>query len=371
MGRDTYAALADLPVRIGDWSISIQQRRTSGGSDRTTSVISIAGDGAVGRGEDVTYEPGLHEQLAADPPDLSLDGEYTLRSASAQLEEVALFPAGPPERAGFQQYRRWGFESACLDLALQQAGTDLAGVLDRERTPVRFLVSTGLGNPPSADPIEEWLAIDPSLEFKIDLTQRPTPDVLDRIVETGAIAAIDLKAHYAGLQKDVSADGETPSWIGDPAPDPDFYEAVLEAFPDTVIEDPAVTEATRQLLEPASDRIAWDAPVHSVAEFDDVPLDVGRCNVKPSRFGTIQHLCEFVDYARDRGIDLYGGGQFELSVGRGHLHDLASLWYPDGPNDVAPRAYNAPEPRAGLPSSPLEVPEPSPGFGWPAPDESL
>jgi hypothetical protein len=334
-------------------------------------VISLTSDGGVGRGEDVTYDAEYHEAWVADPPRLGLEGEQTLRSASAQLDEVELFPAGPPERTEFEHYRRWGFESALLDLALTQAGTGLASVLDRDPKPVRFLVSTGLGDPPSADPIEQWLAIDPDIEFKIDLTQRPAPDVLDRLVETGAIVAIDLKAHYAGLPAGVDDEGETPSWIGDPAPDPDFYEAVLEAFPETVIEDPAVTEATRPVLEPASDRIAWDAPVHSIAEFDDQPLDVGRCNVKPSRFGTLEQVCDFIDYARGQGIDLYGGGQFELSVGRGQLHELASLWYPDGPNDVAPRAYNEPGPRAGLPSSPLDVPEPSPGFGWPAADESL
>jgi hypothetical protein len=121
VGRDTYAALADLPVRIEDWSISIRERRTSGGRDRKTSVISLTGDGAVGRGEDVTYDAEYPEAWVADPPRLGLGGEQTLRSASAQLDEVELFPAGPPERTEFEHYRRWGFKSALLDLALTQA----------------------------------------------------------------------------------------------------------------------------------------------------------------------------------------------------------------------------------------------------------
>jgi len=54
---------------------------------------------------------------------------------------------------------------------------------------------------------------------------------------------------------------------------------------------------------------------------------------------------------------MYGGGQFELGPGRRQLQVLASLFYPDGPNDIAPSEYNEGEPRAGLPSSPLPAPE--------------
>jgi hypothetical protein len=51
---------------------------------------------------------------------------------------------------------------------------------------------------------------------------------------------------------------------------------------------------------------------------------------------------------------MYGGGQFELGPGRGQIQYLASLFHPDGSNDVAPGGYNEVEPRAGLPESPLE-----------------
>ena len=33
---------------------------------------------------------------------------------------------------------------------------------------------------------------------------------------------------------------------------------------------------------------------------------------------------------------MYGGGQFELGHGREQIQRLASLFYADGPNDVAP-----------------------------------
>ncbi|MBV8598815.1 MAG: hypothetical protein JO017_08340, partial [Actinobacteria bacterium] len=72
-------------------------------------------------------------------------------------------------------------------------------------------------------------------------------------------------------------------------------------------------------------------------------------------------LFEFYDQAEKRGLRLYGGGQFELGPGRGQIQLLASLFSPDGPNDVAPGEYNG-APVPGLETSPLEPrPEPT-GF---------
>lgn len=358
----TYDRLADLSVRVDDWSLDPRERETAGGTDRRTTVFTLEGEGHVGRGEDVTYDAALHDSLVDHPPALDLAGERTLADASAALEAVDLFPAGAPARETFRHYRRWGVESALLDLALKQAGTDLGRVLDRQPEPVRFCVSTGLGDPASVEPVTRWLAVDPALEFKVDVTRPLRADVLEELVGTGSVRVVDLKAQYAD---EIEYDGdETPSWIGEPDPDPAFYRELLQAFPQAVFEDPAVTDATRPVLEPAADRLSWDAPVHSTAEFDTQPLAVGWCNVKPSRFGTLDRLFDFLDFSRDAGLRLYGGGQFELSVGRGQLHELAALFYPDGPNDIAPRAYNDPEPRPGLPTSPLPVPDPEPGFGW-------
>ena len=62
---------------------------------------------------------------------------------------------------------------------------------------------------------------------------------------------------------------------------------------------------------------------------------------------------EFYDHCEARGIEIYGGGQFELGPGRGQIQHLASLFHPDAPNDVAPKEYNDGGPRPGLPQSPL------------------
>ena len=76
-------------------------------------------------------------------------------------------------------------------------------------------------------------------------------------------------------------------------------------------------------------------------------MEPGWLNIKPSRFGTTERLLECIEHCAADGIQMYGGGQFELGVGRRHIQVLASLFYPDGPNDVAPREYNMGDPRPG------------------------
>ena len=51
----------------------------------------------------------------------------------------------------------------------------------------------------------------------------------------------------------------------------------------------------------------------------------------------------------------YGGGQYELGVGRGQIQYLAALFHPDAPNDIAPAGYDALDPEPGLPPSPARA----------------
>ena len=150
----------------------------------------------------------------------------------------------------------------------------------------------------------------------------------------------------------------------DNPPDPGLYRRVIEAFPDAWIEDPGITDETRSVLEPHQDRLTWDAPIHSIADIEALPYPPRMVNVKPSRFGGVQALADAYDYLDERGIGAYGGGQFELGPGRGHIQYLAALFHPDTPNDVAPSGYNLEDPPAGLPTSPLEPRAAASGFRW-------
>ena len=163
------------------------------------------------------------------------------------------------------------------------------------------------------------------------------------------VRVLDLKGQYHGT-------------VVDQPPDPRLYSSVVQFFPEAIIEDPALTDDTREALHGAEGRLSWDAPIHSVADVEGLSFSPRTLNVKPSRFGFLRELFEFYDYCAAREIGLYGGGMFELGPGRGQIQHLASLFNADAPNDVAPGGYNEREPRPGLPSSPLPAASNEPGF---------
>jgi len=347
-----YDRVADLSLTVEGYELDRRERETSSDFTRATTTVGLRGAGHEGRGEDVTYDTPDHDALAAGF-DADLAGEYTLDSFSAMLDDVDLWPE-PPQREPSRHYRRWAFESAALDLALRQAGTDLGAALERTSDPVRFVVSTRLSEGPDGRPsperVQGWLDADPEMEFKLD----PTPDWDDAVVETlaatDAVRVVDLKGLYEGTEVDTPAD-------------PDFYRRIVEGFPDAVIEDPRLTDDTRPVFEGHEDRLSWDYPITGVESVEALPVDPEWLNCKPSRFGTVESLFDFIDYCEREGISLYGGGQFELGVGRDHVQALASLCYPDGPNDVAPGGYNDPGVSTDLPTSPLSPPADPAGIG--------
>jgi O-succinylbenzoate synthase len=139
---------------------------------------------------------------------------------------------------------------------------------------------------------------------------------------------------------------------------------VFEALPGAWIEDPAVDDHTVELVDRNRDRITWDEPIHSVADIEALPWRPRLLNLKPARFGSVRLLFETYDYCAAHGIGAYGGGMFEQGPGRGQLQYLASLFHPDGPNDLAPVDYNLQGDARDLPRSPLP-PEPhQTGFRW-------
>ena len=107
-----------------------------------------------------------------------------------------------------------------------------------------------------------------------------------------------------------------------------------------------------RLLEPHRDRVTWDANIHSIADIEGLPFAPRMVNLKPSRLGGIKPLFDAYDYTAERGIGAYGGGQFELGVGRGQIHvprvDLPSRYaqrhVPGGLSRDGPAARPADEP---------------------------
>jgi hypothetical protein len=346
----TYERVADLPLKIDDYALEGLSRTVSSGFERFTTVIRLRGGGEEGLGEDVTYEGALQLAQQELGPVLPLAGDWTFDSFARHLGEIDLFPAGPPDREVYRNYRRWGFESAALDLALRQAGASLADAVGRELEPVRFVVSSRMGEPPTIRPVTSRLARYPSLRFKLDATPDWDQELIDGLIETGAVDSIDFKGTYKGTVVD------TPT-------DADFYRRIAEAFPDAWLEDPDLErDDAREALRPFEDRITWDAPIHSVDDILAAPVLPRTVNLKPSRFGSVKALFEGYDFCEQRGMGAYGGGQYELGPGRGQIQYLAALFHADAPNDIAPSGYDAIDPEPGLPESPL-TPDPEPtGF---------
>ncbi len=342
--------LADLPVRIEGYALERLERDVSSAFTRVSTLLRLHGDGHEGAGEDVTYDAVDHEVQRAAGAILPLAGEWTLGTFCDHVEALELWPE-PPQREPSRLYRVWGYESAALDLALRQAGTTLHAALGREPRPVRFVVSLRLGEPSTIAPVARRLERYPSLRFKLDPTTDWSPDLIAELVATGAVDSVDFKGLYVG------------SIVDQPA-DPVLYERVVEALPEAWIEDPKLTEKTDAILRAHRDRITWDANIHGVADIEGLPFPPRMVNIKPSRLGPLRELFAAYAYCEARGIGMYGGGQFELGPGRGHIQYLASLFHPDTPNDVAPGGYNAPDVPAGLPDSPLAVQAHDTGFRW-------
>jgi hypothetical protein len=314
-----WDAVRELPLHVDGYYLEPLEREVAREFVLRRTVVVLHGRGEEGRGEEVDYDPRVQEVFQADEGKLPFVGEHT-------LESFSLLQAGQTE------YRRWAFESAALDLALRQAGLSLGEAIGRRPKPLRFVVSTRTASVPG------WLGLYPDLHFKLD----PDRDWTDDVIATlDNVETVDFKGIYRGA-------------FGSP-PDAELYARVADAFPDAWIEDPALTSTTLAALERHRSRITWDAAIHEWSDVETLPFTPHCLNCKPSRFGSVKRLLDFYDGCKREGIALYGGGQYELGVGRDQIQLLASLFHADAPNDVAPGGYNAAQPVEGLPQSPVTV----------------
>jgi hypothetical protein len=347
----TFERLADLRLEVDGYELAGLSAQVSSGFERLSTIVRLTGGIEQGLGEDVVYDAEDHTAWQSAGAVHNLAGHYTLGEFCERIDTLDLFPVAP-QREVSRLYRRWTFHSAALDLALRQAGRPLHEALGLAVHPLTFVVSLRLGEPASLAPIESRLAHYPTLRFKLDATSSWTPELIEALVQTGAVDSIDFKAMYKGTVVDVE-------------PDPVLYERVVKAFPDAWLEDPdVVTEGTARALADEHDRITWDAPIHSIADIEALPFPPRMVNLKPSRIGGLKKLCDTYDYCTEHDIGAYGGGQFELGVGRGQAQYLASLFHPDAPNDLAPAGYHENDPQPGLPASPLPPAADHVGFRW-------
>ena len=273
-----WQALAELRVRIDDYSIERRELAVSPEFTRVTTTVVLQGDGETGHGEDVTYTSTDHDNF---PDEEMLSGTWTLDEYSLRVDDLSLWPA-EPQMGASTDYRRWAFESAALDLALRQAGRSFAEAVGRSYRPVRFVASTRAQ-------IDPYLALDPALEFKLDVDRDWDRALMERLAATDRVRVLDLKAYYRGTSVDL-------------APDPELYRAVAESFPGVVIEDPWLEDGCLEALAGAEDRFSFDAPIHAWSDVGDLPVEPRWLNIKPSRFGSVETLLDCIERCTAAGI---------------------------------------------------------------------
>jgi L-alanine-DL-glutamate epimerase-like enolase superfamily enzyme len=273
-----------------------------------------------------------------------------MASFAAHLRTLPLF-AEPPRWEPMRNFRTWVFESAALDLALCQAGTSLPALLGLTPRPVTYVNSLGLGDPPSFACVGGRLVTYPEMCFKIDAGFLWDRALMEQLAATGAVRTVDFKGQY-GLD------------IGTPEQMLAMYTTVIECFPEALLEDPHDIPEVVELLQPHRARVSYDAPVTTAAALDETTIRCGAVNVKPSRIGGFEELFKVYARCETDGLPMYGGGMGELGVARGQIQLLAALFHPDTFNDVAPSAFNLPEPPPGIPASPLVPLQEISGFRW-------
>ncbi|MGI9019454.1 MAG: hypothetical protein ACR2G3_01925 [Solirubrobacterales bacterium] len=350
-----YDTLAQLPLTVDSYELEDRDRQFSPEFTRPSTIVRLHGQGQDGLGEDVAYTVLDHMAHRDAGPVNDFTGVSTLGEFCELAGELDLFAAAAPEYPASRHYRRWAYESAALDLALRQSGTSLHEALGRDPQPLTFVCSTRLttfgegAQRSSTEPVRKRLATYPTLEFKLDPENDWDAELIAELGDLAPVRVLDLKGLYRGTPVDVDTD-------------PGLYRAVAEAFPGAYLEDPDLNEETTEALAPHEERITWDANLHSL---EDVKANARKAiNSKPSRFGSLRELLSVYEHCEANGIAVYGGGQGELSVGRGQIQYLASLFHPDTPNDTAPSGFNDPAVPEGMPSSPMEPAPSETGFRW-------
>jgi len=318
------AALRLLTVEIDaiDVRVDAVSLPSYPGGPRPTSVVVARGRGCRGYGEHVGWSPAAHARFRHRASGLVDTGRRTVSEFSEQFH-----------RRSNEPYDRAALEAAVIDLALRQADTSLAELIDVRGRETRYVVSFA----PAGDPTQALgsaLGSSPEIQAKIDVDPEWATPTFERLAATGRVAILDWKG------RDVAGQHATAHRL----------------LPETILEDPGAEPLHEA---PAIDsRRSVDGPFTHARALDDAATPAAA-NVKPARMGGVLEALDGVERCAARGVSVYFGGMFELGPGRRQLLDLASVLSPDGPNDIAP-IPTRPLPPAWLPR--LEPPS-GPGFG--------
>lgn len=286
-------ALAALPVTIATSVVACRALPIADypGGARPSAVVTLSGAGCTGDGEHVEWTDAAHAAFAVVAREVPL-GRRTVGDWCESMRNMVVDP-----------YDRAALESAAIALALRQHGRTLIDFAERPTSRLRVVRSLAPGPDPSAA-----LAGNPDAELKLDVDPAWTSATWAALGASGRVAVVDFKGR--GTQAQV--------------------RDAHRALPDAWLEDPppgAPAETTT--------RTSLDASITSVAVLDALPAPPAAVNVKVPRMGGVFAALDALAWCGRRGIPTYMGGMWEVGPGRRLSRDLARLFSPDGPNDVA------------------------------------
>lgn len=318
--------LVELPLHLekADVHLKAVTLPSYPGEPRPSSTIELFGDGGTGSGENVAWTRPDHERFRSWVENQHWKEGSSLGTFAAELA-----------RSPLEAYGRAAIESAAIDLALQQASTNLAELCETAYAEIRYVRSFGA----TADPLSELHAHQeeaPEIGVKLDFDPAWPARTLASLSALGIIEVLDFKHRGTAAEQSRTAEILFEAWLEDPGV---CGEPVSSALADRFSLDAALTdespESTLHHLNPAA------------------------VNLKIPRMGGVLNLLIAAAFCESRKKPFYMGGMFEVSVGREQARELASLLAPQGPNDLAPLPKS--EIRRFPPT--LEIPQGRHGFG--------
>ena len=334
MAESLWKRLGPAPLEVEGYELERLEQPVTRGFTRVTTVVHLRGGGQEGLGEDVTWYPEHHDREQAGRRRPAARRQLDARVVLGRARDARPAPAlGLRERRARPRAAPGGTRASPRSSAASRARS-------------AFVVSPGLGDPPTSRVVLRWLELDAEPPLQARPRRRlDRPADRRRSPTTGAVVTADYKAYYRDR--------------GRPAARPRALPARGRGLSRRLPRGPGADRRDRRRARaaPRARHLGRADPLGRRRR--GARLRRRACSTRsPRASAACSELLAFYDYCDANEIALYGGGMFELGPGRGQIQYLASLFHPDGPNDVAPRAYNDPEPRPGLPPSPLP---PAPG----------
>jgi hypothetical protein len=264
------------------------------GEPRPTTIVALSGDGLVGHGEHVGFTRAAHAAFVNHLAAVLPPGAGSVSAITARLAAID------------DPFGRAAIEAALVDLALQQAGrslADLCGVAGE--LPFRHVVSFAARADAAAH--ARTLQAAGHRELKIDVDPSWSDAQVSELAQTTGIAVLDFKEQG----------------------DADLATRLARACPSALFEDPP--SAAGPLPHTSRDR-----PLLNLGDVEAAARRGEAVNLKAPRMGGPLAVLAALGIAGRYGVAAYIGGMFEVGPGRQQARQLAALFCPGGPNDLAP-----------------------------------